>query len=157
MLQTGDIILYKPETFVGDLICKMTKSPYSHVALVLEGSQILNANRFIKSNVIELEYNEDIHHIYRPKNIKEIHKESIIQRSYKYIGKRYDYLQIIGLFLRVTFNWNIHSLNSLNKFICSEVIDKIYYESGVQRLDDKLLFNITPFELLDKYEFVKVI
>ncbi len=157
MLEVGDIVMFKPESFIGDVICKVTKSEYSHVAIALSDTLLLNSNRFIKSNVVELDYNEEIHHIYRPIGITDIQKEKLLHEAYKYIDVRYDYIQIIGLFLRIVFNWNTTLLNNLNKFICSEIIDKVYYESGVARLDNKYMYNITPQELLEKYNFYKIV
>ncbi len=149
--------MFKPETLIGNMICKITKAPYSHVTLAVNDKLVLNSNRFIKSEIVELDYNEEIHHIYRPVGITDKQKEDLMIEAYKYIGVKYDYIQIIALFFRVVFDWNTSFLNNLNRFICSEVIDKVYFNIGIARNDNKYLFHITPYELLEKYNFYKII
>lgn len=155
MLRVGDLVMYKPKGLLGWIISKISKSDYSHVAVVLGNNTIFEANKFIKSRIVKLDYDKEIHHIYRLSDLTKWKKQKIISKAHKYIGVKYDYLQVIGLFFRLVFNKH-DTFNNLNKFICSEVIDKIYIEAGIKRADAEHLYDVTPQEILDKYDLHRV-
>lgn len=161
-IQTGDIIMYKPRSIIGWVISKITHSPYSHVAIAISPDKIFEANVFINSRIVSIYsdyvgYDKNIHHIYRLSEIDSSQKTNIQIMARQLKDKPYDYKQIFGLFMRLVFNWKTSLFNDLNKFICSEIIDRMYYCSGVKRKDKINLFNITPNELLEKYTLKRVL
>jgi len=155
-IQPGDIIFYKPVGFIGWFISKLTKSKYSHVALAIDSYNIIEANRFIKSRISNLGYVEDIHKVYRIENITEEQQYGVVSNALTMLNVGYDYSQVIGLFIRLTFHKDGFSLNTANKYICSEIIDRALYQSDISRADTNHLGDITPQELFEKYSLVQV-
>ena len=155
-IQPGDVIFYRPSGFIGWAISKITKSKYSHVALVVSPDHIIEANRFIKSRIADLHYTKEIHSVYRLKNLPADTRLKIINNALSMLDVDYDYSQLFGLFLRLVFDIKTNIFNKVNKYICSEIIDNSFVKAGVPRKDQENIGDITPQELLDKYSLHKV-
>jgi Permuted papain-like amidase enzyme, YaeF/YiiX, C92 family len=155
-IKAADVIFYRPTGFIGWVISKLTRSEYSHVSIAINSTSILESNRFIKSRVSDLEYVADIHSVYRLPNLTEEERNRIVTYALTMSGVSYDYTQLFGLFLRAVFSIDTTIFNSMNKYICSEVIDLAFMGAGVKRKDDKHIGDITPQELFEKYDLIRV-
>jgi hypothetical protein len=160
----ADVIFYQNSaSVISRFISKLTKSPYTHVAIVVSDEvkdgtvEIMEANRFIKVRRIALALNPCIHHIYRVPVLTPYQRDLISLTVSKQAGKPYDYLQIMGWFLRLVFNIKRDNLfNHANLPICSELIDKAFNEAGVKRKPYPWVGDVTPQHLLDVYNFEEV-
>ncbi len=155
-IQPGDIIFYRPTGFIGWAISKITKSEYSHVAMAVDNFHIIEADKFIQSRISDLSYVENIHRVYRIRDIDKATQFAVTTEALTMLGTNYDYSQVFGLFLRIIFKRDEISLNRANKYICSEIIDSSLFRAKVPRSDMKHLGDITPQELFDKYSLVEV-
>jgi len=158
----GDVIFFRKnnKSIISRLIAKITKSEFTHVGLIIGYDEntnmikIIESNRFVNTRVNTIELNKCRHTIYTTKEEKtEEQIYTIMKLAYEYVGVKYDYLQVIGLFLSLLFKkkrkpW----FNSKNKLICSELIDIIYHKVGIKRNSLCNLGNITPKELLEVYD-----
>ncbi|MGV3085466.1 hypothetical protein [Enterococcus dispar] len=156
-IKPGDVIFYRPTGFIGNVICKLTRSEYSHVSLAISPTKIIEANRFIKTRIADLHYTESVHSVYRLNNISPEDRVKIVNAAVLMEGAGYDYLHIIGLLLRVLFDIRTTVFNKVNRYICSEVIDRAFIEAGIPRKDQKDIGDLTPQELLDKYDLRRVV
>lgn len=160
----ADVIFYQNSaSLFSKLISKLTKSPYSHVAIVVSNKvkdgtvEIMEANRFIKVRRVTLALNPCVHHIYRVPGLTPSQRYLISLTVSQQAGKPYDYLQIIGWFIRLVFNIKRDNLfNRANLPICSELIDKAFNEAGITRKPYPLVGDVTPQNLLDVYNFEEV-
>lgn len=155
----GDVVFFKKSnSLISKTIAKITKSEYTHVGLIIEEYRdghlkIIESNRFVNTREVEVELDEELHVIYEIEKTEE-QKDRIIKYAKSSLGMKYDYFQILGLFLSLIFNRRERALfNSSNKLICSELIDLSYYKAGIKRNTDLKLGNITPQELLIVYDF----
>lgn len=155
-IKAGDVVFYRPRGPLSWLVAKISRSDYSHVALAINDHEIVEANFFIKTRRTKLTYNHKINSVYRLVDIDDEKRVLIVANALKTLGEHYDYWQIIGLFFRFVFHWNTDLFNSMNKLICSEEIDRDFYESGVHRKDKEHLFDISPEELFTKYALYKI-
>jgi len=155
-IEPGDIIFYRPTGFIGWAISKITKSEYSHVALAIDSYHIIEADKFIKSQISDLSYVENIHKVYRIRDIDKATQFAVTTEALTMLGSNYDYSQVFGLFFRIILQRDKISLNRANKYICSEIIDTSLFRAKVPRRDMKHLGDITPQELFDKYNLVEV-
>ncbi|QIA28507.1 putative papain-like amidase enzyme [Phage f2b1] len=155
-IQPGDVIFYKPTSLVGWIISKLTHSDYSHVALAVDAYNIVEADKFIKSRVSNLYYVDSINSVYRLNNATDDQKHIIVNHALTMVGMRYDYKQIFGLFLRLTFRKDYSTFNTANKYICSEIVDTAFLMADVPRKDTRNLGDISPQELFEKYDLIRV-
>lgn len=155
----GNLVFFKQtNSFISRLIAKVTQSEFTHVGLIVGHDEatgiitIIESNRFIRTRVARLQLNER-HVIYTIGNQPQEVIDKIVKFAYKNLGKRYDYLQLLGLFISLCFKRkrNVY-FNSKNKIICSELVDLAYYTSGVKRKTNNNLGNITPQELFEVYD-----
>lgn len=160
----GNVVFYKDNTsFITKTIANITRSQYSHVALIIGFDEatnvatIIESNGFIRTRVSTIKINKD-HVIYElADGMTEEVKGKVVDYATKQLGTEYDYLQILGLFLALVFKEPRYAFfNSKNKFICSELIDNSYYNAGIKRNNNLNIGNITPQELLEVYDLKKI-
>jgi hypothetical protein len=154
----GDVVFFrKDSSFISRMIAFMTKSDYSHVGIIVAYDEltrmatIIESDRFVNTRINRLELDEK-HVVYTTGDKPKEQVDRILKFANQALGVKYDYLQILGLFLSLLFKGERY-FNSANRFICSELIDIAYYKAGVERLTDINIGNISPQELLEVYEF----
>lgn len=158
----GDAIFfrYNQSSFISRIIARLTRGEYTHVGIIVDYNQLSNkvviieSNRFAKTRLVEVTLDENIHTIYTVHGKTKEQSDKIAEYAYQSLGVKYDYFQIIGLFISLLFKRRrLAWFNSKNKLICSEIIDNAYIKSGIKRKHMDNLGNITPMELLDAYDF----
>jgi Permuted papain-like amidase enzyme, YaeF/YiiX, C92 family len=158
----GDVVFFKKNetSFISRIIAKMTKSEYTHVGLIvafdnLSGEiTIIESDRFVNTRINRITLDDTKYVIFTTGDKPKEQVDRIVKFAYRHLGVKYDYLQILGLFLSLLLKGKVDRLfSSKNKLICSELIDLAYYTSSVKRLTDINLGNVTPQELLEVYEF----
>jgi hypothetical protein len=156
----GDVIFFKRNSsFISRIIAKVTKSEYTHVGLIVAYDELTNtatiieSDRFVDTRVNRITLDDDKYVVYTTGEKSKEQVDKIIKFSYRHINVKYDYLQILGLFISLLFKGENRYFNSKNKLICSELIDLAYYTASVERINNVNLGNITPQELLEVYEF----
>lgn len=159
-MKPGDLVFFKknPRSLISRLISFLTKSEYTHVGLAIGDSTIIDIDRFGISEVREIDFDNEVHSLYRPYGITKDQQESILAYAMilKDDPKRYDYFQIFLLILRLVFGFNWLSFNRTNKLICSELVDYAYFFAGIPRNNLRKLGDITPSELFQVYELRKI-
>lgn len=159
----GDVLFFKKKnSIISSLISKLTKSDFTHVALIIAYDKasniatIIEANRLIKTRISRVAINKE-NVVYSSDHISDEKLGKILRFAYKKVGTNYDYLQILGLFISLIFKGRRSPLfNSTNKLICSELIDLAYFRAGIKRKDLLNLGNITPQELIEEYDLKEV-
>lgn len=138
----------------------MTKSEYSHVGLIVAYDEfsriatVVESNRFVNTRITLVGLSDCKHTVYTTGEKPKEQIDRMLKYAYSTIDIKYDYMQILGLFFALLFNSKKHRwFNSKNKFICSELIDLVYYKVGVKRNNVIKLGNVTPQELLEVYDF----
>jgi hypothetical protein len=160
----GNIVFFKKsDSFISRMVANITKSEFTHVGLIIDFNDetqvatIIESNRFITTRIITTEI-DDNHVVYSVGNIMtEEVMGRVVEYANKQLGTKYDYLQILGLFLSLLSKGDRYAFfNSSNKIICSELIDVSYYKAGIPRKNDLNIGNITPQELLEVYELSEI-
>jgi hypothetical protein len=155
----GDVVFFrKDSSFISRMIAFMTKSDYSHVGIIVAYDEltglatIIESDRFVNTRINRLQIDDEKHVVYTTGNKSKEQVDRIIKFAHEALGAKYDYFQILGLFLSLLSKGDRY-FNSANRYICSELIDLAYYKAGVKRLTDMNIGNISPQELLEVYEF----
>lgn len=144
-MKPGDVVFYKGTSFISKVICKLTKSPYSHVALAIDDKRIVEADLFIKTRITELKY-ENIT-IMRA-DLTEEQRRRVVDFARYLVGRSYDYLSVFLWLLRLTFNINSKGLfNNANRLYCTELIDRCYHYAGIDLVPDRETGDVLPIDL----------
>lgn len=160
----GDILLFKRgESYTSKTISRLTKSEYTHVGLIVSQVSntdmitIIESDRGIKTRLRALNIDWDNHSVYRLKYKDSVNIEEVLRLAHTYTGTKYDYFKTFGMLISLISNKRRYRFfNSNSRMICSALIDVSYYTAGVIRLNDVYIGNVTPNELLNVYEFIKI-
>lgn len=162
-LQIGDIVFVKGGGLIGKLISLLTNSPYTHVAVVYDiegdGTVLIMDTDWIHTKLRLLRYYDDRgYDTYRYiKGLSDRQKHMVQQWILRHLDIDYDYIQLFSFINRLVFNIN-RVFNSPDKFVCSEMVDRLYYE----KLDIDLrpryhIGNVTPEDLRQSSLLYKVV
>jgi hypothetical protein len=148
-MKPGDIVFVNGRTPISWLIRVIDGGPYSHVAVAVSDTHIIEAKYLTKVRISYMDY-EDIEIIDLGLNDKQ--RDQIVHSSIRLVGRWYDYLQIVWYFFDKLFKLDSKGIwNSKNNLICSELVDYLLYEIGYIS-NDIFLGDVTPSEL---YNFLK--
>jgi hypothetical protein len=147
-LIVGDIVFFKGQTWVSKVVAELTGSPYTHVGVAFSDSTVLEADRFIKARVRNLN-DFDIYTVMRCELSAE-QRRSILINGTNFIGTKYDYLEIAKWFFKLTTNIEGHGLvNNANRVYCSELVDFLFKSVGVDLVPDRVDGDVLPVHLLN--------
>lgn len=130
-IRPADIILVNGAGLISDTIERITRSPYSHVAGVVNDSQIVEAQSFRKTGYAALSSYQGAD-VYTCDELTDEQRAKIVTNVSRQIGRRYSYVLIawelirytVGVMLVPTFDWE--------PIICSTLwINEGYRRSGI--------------------------
>ena len=172
-LETGDIIFNK---FTGDiwespmkmfewLISTFTKSPYTHVAIVLnvgkdytqvgesvsKGFTIWNSRGYYESKI---DTGESA--VMRFKGgLSPLIKKKVLGEALAIENIAYDWYDILDLIINILFKAKTR-FGRKNMLICSEAVSRIYTLCGIYLVEDKYDDEVTPADLSRSDKLIKV-
>jgi len=159
----GNLVFFKKtNSLISKMIAKVTKSEFTHVAIIVGYDKmtgvatIIESDRFSKTKLARIQLSDE--HVvyttgYQPKEVT----DKIVRYAHQQLGMGYDYLQLIGIFLSLVFKRKRDAyFNSANKMICSELIDLAYYKAGIKRNNYENIGDVTPQELFEVYDLHQV-
>jgi hypothetical protein len=133
-LQTGDIILFYPTGFISSTIAELTDSKYSHTGIYygkLHGKHLFYDIDWTDSKFILYENVDRDFDVYRYKDeLNRTQKANIQASMVKRLNKSYDYTQLFSSGFHIIFGLEAIT-NNPNKYLCSELIDLLYYDINI--------------------------
>ena len=151
----GDIIFVKGNSIFSKIIKWVTKSEYTHCAIVVSDDNLHIAE-------INYKYNLKINHLHykdyvicRYKyDLTQEQKEKIYNFILNTLNTKYDYIQTIGHLLRKLFGFKI--INNPYMYNCSEFCDKFYKSADINLLENDYEGSVTPGELFRSEILIKI-
>ena len=143
-----DILFYRGSNTISRAVKRITKSQYSHVALVINEYLVVETNwyypvRFRRNRYLEHEEFT----LKRVENLTEEQQEKIFEFISLYLDTRYDYIQIFYHVLNVVFGTKLK--NNPNLYTCSELIDRAFQYAGIDLVPGREDGDLTPEELFN--------
>lgn len=140
-MRAGDVLFVRGTSLLSKLVRLVDKGAYSHVAIALSSTHILEAQYYTKSRICPIYFEDyDIVRI----ELTDNERMSLVNNSINLVGEWYDYRQAASYLLRMMFKKGV--TNSPNFAICSEIIATLLVGQGVLS-SDKLTLDSTPNEL----------
>lgn len=133
-MEAGDIILVKSDTFISKAISKIQGSEYTHVVMAVDKERVIEADRFILSRIVKFTPKQgQTYKVLTPKNpLTDEQKKILKERAQQLVGKSYDWIGIIKLFVQLVFKLNASKIISdTNSFWCSELVDFVYQQLNI--------------------------
>ena len=130
-LLPGDLVLVRGKSFIDRAIEDISHSTYSHVALVKQGTTLLEAQGGRRIGPQSLFFYKGNADIYRIKGLDEFQRNAIIAKAKTYVGERYDYSLIVWEFIRYTFGVYLPFVEE-GKLICSTFVTDSIRGAGLE-------------------------
>lgn len=140
-LKPFDILAVKGSSLVSPIIRDLTKSPYSHIALVLFTNQIAETDAFTNERIINLHYSPDQYDVYRYLPLTTERGQKIYEYITAHMGEAYDYMQVISTGLHILLHFPI--IDTPGHSDCSGIVDRAFFHAGID-LGDNGVGNLTP-------------
>lgn len=146
-MKAGDIVLVKRKTPISLLVRLLTNSKYSHVALAVSETYVLEID--IKYNLRIRKMSYTCYDVYRLKRELSLTEEArLLQYAYSLVGKKYDFLRIFSLLIELSLHLRGHKIfNDPNRLICSDLIDSSYKQINVDLLPQYTDQDTTPHDI----------
>lgn len=149
-MRAGDIVFVRGNSPLSKLVQLFDKGEFSHVAIAVSETHILEADWYMRTRIREMKYT-DVEIV--DLGLTESERDDVVHAGIQLIGRWYDYPQILWYVLKRFFSLDgRNKFNSPSNLICSEVI--YYILANIGKLDCAmgLDFDVTPNEL---YEHLK--
>lgn len=147
--QIGDIVLYRGKSIFSRLVRFFTGSAYTHASMLISERHIIEANWYKKSNIKKFKLDLKKMEVYRFKGgLTPEQQISIVQDSYDFLNKYYDYGQLLGYvweYFRGKRKTNPFS--SKSRLICSELVDRSYSRINIDLVKYRSDGNVTPEDI----------
>lgn len=124
-MQKYDILLYKGTSIISKIIRFITKSEYSHSAIVIDECHVAECNIWYSFRIRHISYVSDSYDLYRCK--EEYNKDKIMEFIHNNIGSKYDYREILRCL-------GFKIKDDKNKLICSESVYDCFKYAGCDLL-----------------------
>ena len=155
-MKKGNIILIRSYDFTGHQIRRVTGGTYNHVGLFVTDNIIIESNPgkgviltpfdvYKKQEAL----NKCDYAIYKFIHLGPVEIESVITFLLDKVGSKYDFLQLLSLFIFFIFNITrrIEPIDIRNAFICSELLAEAVESIGVRFVSHIDSDNITPTDI----------
>lgn len=153
----GDIILVRGKTpIISSLIRWFTNSEYTHVGIAVGKNHIYEIDMNAKMGIHPMKHEDyDIFRYKHGLTREEMHimKNYAIEQAIQNQG--YDWLKIIAFALEKFFKGPF-LYDTINKEVCSEIVDKIYAAAGIDLLPDRVDGHVRPADLANSPLLYKV-
>lgn len=157
-MKAGDIIFVQGDSFISKAIQYFDKGQFSHVAIAVSDTHIIEAQYMTDVCYREFPYHNNCVILDLGLDLKQ--REAVAQLSFGLIGKRYDYFQLVWYVLRRVFHLKGRNpLNNPNNLICSELVYTVLEHTAIlKELGIKSPHGIdsTPNELYDLIKYLAV-
>jgi hypothetical protein len=151
MIKTGDILFVRGESIFSPIIRYFDKGNFSHCAIAISDTHILEAQYFRKVQIVPFYYGDNQIEII-DLGMNEEQKRKLISIGLQLTGTWYDYPQLAWYVLKKWFKLEgTNKFNNPNNMICSELINHILLTTGYITSAEKVE-DLTPNQL---YNFLK--
>jgi hypothetical protein len=147
-IKQSDIVLYRvhsKDDFIGNIISKITSSPYSHSAFHIGGGYVIAADQggIGYDDIFQGDVVIDLLRLNRPITIDEHAKMESLAKAQ--LNKPYDYWNLLD-FTHLTQEQALQ-MSGGTSFICSELVAWLYKQIGVEIVKGKIITLEAPADL----------
>lgn len=139
-MQAGDLIFVRGKGIIPSLIRLFDKGQFSHVAIAVSNTHVMEAEWNTKLRIAPLNY-DNYEIVTLP--LTPLQRDLIVHGAIQLTGKWYGYLDILGILLK-----NRIRFSDPNAFICSEAVSTLLNGVGLTDIQGV----VTPNEL---YKLIK--
>jgi hypothetical protein len=153
-LQPFDLLFCFGKTWIGRVISRVTRSPYSHVAIVLDVWHVAETDWRTPLQVRHLSYRPNEYDLYRYQGVLTATQQAAMRQFVEsMLRTRYDTLQSLTNGLHLLTGLPIK--DAPNRLNCSETVDRMFAAAGID-LVPGALGKVSPADLSRSEKLLKV-
>ncbi|AJA41369.1 enoyl-CoA hydratase/carnithine racemase-like [Geobacillus virus E3] len=148
--EIGSLLFVRGDSFISKLIQKIDGGEFSHVCIAVSNKSILEAQRFTKSRIVPIYFdNYEVINL----NLTNEQKDKLVKLAVDLVGIRYDYKQVFCELIEKILKKEIFPNNPKN-MMCSELVTYLLLQIGYLKSTDEIdkFLELTPNEL---YSYLK--
>lgn len=130
-MRPGDLIFVKGTSFIDREIENISRSPYSHVAGVIEGTTLIEAQGFTKTRYQTLDFYAGKYDVFTCDEATDAERAQIVRYVTSKLGTHYAYLLVGWELVRYTTGL-ILPVPMTHEVICSTLWTQAYKSVGIQ-------------------------
>ncbi|MCL6633321.1 MAG: hypothetical protein K6T63_11905 [Alicyclobacillus herbarius] len=130
-MEAGDLIFIRGTEGLAWPITKVTRSPYTHVAGVVEEGQLIESQALRRTGFQPLATYQGVGDIYTCPELKDWQREGIVEYVQRWIGCRYDYFLFTLLAFRQILGGLVPVYLSDKRHICTTLWVEAYRAVGI--------------------------
>lgn len=132
-----DIIFYKGDSLISKIIKKVTKSEYSHMAIIVDNLHIIETDWKFPVSINHLSYSTLSYDVYRCAELNEGQRREMLNFLRDELQKKYDWTFLFSRWLHIMFGTRIR--NNTEKYNCDELVFAAYKHVGILLTDEELI------------------
>lgn len=134
-MQAGDLVFVRNKGLISDVIRAVDKGPFDHVAIAVDDKRILEAQYGTKVHIIDNPYTD-----YEVVALNLGDKANVDLFAKMYLGKQYDFAELVRILFRIEFhvNW-LSKFNNEKEVVCSELAGDYLEFVGIAKKGEELL------------------
>lgn len=152
----ADILACWGESWIDKAISFITRNRITHIAMIVNQEYgLIVETGWFGVKIGRVSDKGKNYSVLRCVRLNELERLQICMSAISLMGRSYDYLQMLQLFLYKLFNIRIN-IGDRDKFICDEVILRAYKSIGLDLLpgvDDEYVF---PHDLLESKQLINI-
>lgn len=134
MLRPADLILVKGTGFIDSEIEKISRSPYSHVAGVVDDKLLIEAQGFTKTRYQSLNFYKN-YDVFTCDELTDEQRIGIVNFAKNQIGTHYNYALIGWELIRYETDLFL-PMPKIHEYICSTLWSDAYKSEGIELVSD---------------------
>lgn len=155
-IEVGDLLFVSGNEWSSRLIKFFLRSRFSHVTIATGPNEICEVELFRRMEIIPNPYTEYV--LYRVEGGLTSNQQLALidflkEKCRTNIG--YDWWRVLSIVVRLMFKKNL-IIHEMNRYICSEIVDKAYQHIGIDLVEDRETGDVTPLDLLYSKEITPV-
>lgn len=154
-IQDGDILLFRGKSWISRFICWVTRSPYSHSAILGWWNGRLMVLEAVSTGVVasrmSLVVNKYSGKVELWTTDENLARFEVIRAAQLLLGKRYSTFKLIRNLQRLVFGRPDHDPSDPEAppedFVCSEFVSRVWRAGGIDLVDDSPDVYTTPSDI----------
>jgi hypothetical protein len=143
-IRDGDILLFRGKSWISRIICRLTRSPYSHAAIVAWWSDRLMVLEAVGKGIVVSRMSVVVNHYSGKIDLwttdEGLSRAEVILAAQRLLGKRYSPYKLIRNLGRLVFGRPRHDEHDPEAppedFVCSEFVSRVWRAGGIDLVND---------------------
>lgn len=142
-IRDGDILLFRGKSWLSRMICRITRSPYSHAAIVAWWDERLMVLEAVGKGIVVSRMSVVVNHYSGKIDLwttdRDLGRAEVIRAAQRLLGRRYSPYKLIRNLARLVLGPRHDEADPEappEDFVCSEFVSRVWRAGGIDLVQD---------------------